>query len=187
MKDFDYYSKVDAEYPSLQEIKAKKLAVVAETRLTEKERLEAIKMAEAGAMNEWRDAKKVYDDARGRKDSESWADCRLDLCYDKFLDEDGCSTIESKAWDKGHSAGYSEVYNVLSDLAIMAKKLVKQPNALAIAIAGRDALLARKRWDSMPADRGGKAGPKGKAYNVFLTARDHALELAAGLPVAECG
>lgn len=187
MKDFDYYAKVDAEHPSLWEIKKKKLAIVAETRLTEKERLEAIKTAEVEAMIEWRAGKKVYNDAQGRKNSEFWADCRLDLGYDKFLDEDGCQALEAKAWEEGHSAGYGEVYGDLSRLVDLAHKLVKQPDTLAIAIAGRDALLAHKRWDSMPADRGGKAGPKGKAYNAFLGARDHALELAAGLPVAECG
>lgn len=42
------------------------------------------------------------------------------------------------------------------------------------------ALELYDKWDKMPADRGGKDGPNGKAYAAFVSAKDAAIAKARG-------
>jgi hypothetical protein len=39
----------------------------------------------------------------------------------------------------------------------------------------REALELHRTWEALPTDRGGKYGPKGRAYAAFIAARDAAL------------
>lgn len=55
---------------------------------------------------------------------EFWKDAREELGYDKFLNADGVSCLESKAYEEGHSAGFSEVFLCLGDLTEFARQII---------------------------------------------------------------
>lgn len=77
-------------------------------------------------VNAWfKEAVKPYNEDRNRLEQEFWDDCRADIGYDAFLNEDGIAELESAAYQDGHSAGYSEVYGCLVRLSELAEKLVK--------------------------------------------------------------
>lgn len=57
--------------------------------------------------------------------AEFWFDARAELGYTDFLEPEGYHCIEETAWDIGHSGGFAEVFGVLSDLAAVARKIVK--------------------------------------------------------------
>lgn len=125
MKDFAYYSKVPVEYPDRYAIKGKHLALVAEMRLTERERKAANDAAIADANEEYGKALTFYRVAEKKLEQEFWADCRSDFGYDKLMGLSGQSALEGYAWERGHSSGYSEVYNCLCDLVPLVECCLK--------------------------------------------------------------
>lgn len=68
----------------------------------------------------------IPQEERNRLKVEFWTDCRLNLGYDKWLTERGVRVLEGKAWEMGHSAGYSEVYDYLCDLVDFVREIIKE-------------------------------------------------------------
>lgn len=124
MKDFSYYSSVPVKYPDRAAIREKHVAPIAEQRLTERERKQAIERAEVAAKDEYDSILKAYLTAERLLEDEFWADMREEHGYAEWLGEDGIAAIENYAYQRGHSAGYSEVNNVMYDIAEMVDKCV---------------------------------------------------------------
>lgn len=122
MKDFSYYSSVPVKYPDRKAIREKHLVPIAEQRLTEREHSEAITFAELTAKAEYEGAMKAYRAAESALEAEFWADMREEHGYAEWLDEEGIAAIESYAYQQGHSDGYSEVNNVMYDIAELVEK-----------------------------------------------------------------
>ena len=66
-----------------------------------------------------------WNDEQARRDAEFYVDAREELAYDKFLTPEGVAALEYKAHEEGHSAGYSEIYNELIDLADFVENIIK--------------------------------------------------------------
>lgn len=123
MKDFAYYSTVDAELPDARAVRAAMVKEINDTPMTDAQRKEA--MGEVAAMSRtvMAPAMEKYRTAQEAKMREFWQHCRDDLGYPSFLSKSACDAIESFAWDKGHSAGFGEVYGYLSELSELAKRI----------------------------------------------------------------
>lgn len=124
MKNFDEYVS-SVEVVSEMEIRRELRREIANTPMTESERETAINQSIIRARGLAVEANAKYREDQRRLDAMFWQDCREDLGYDRFLNEDGIGTIEAEAWDRGHSAGYSEVYQCLIRLCEFVEKIVK--------------------------------------------------------------
>ena len=124
MKDFDEnISRV--EMVSEMEIRRELRREIANKPMTESERETAINQSILRARGLAAEANAKHHDDQNRLTELFWHDCREDLGYDRFLTDDGIGTLEAEAWDRGHSAGYSEVYQCLIRLCEFVEKLVK--------------------------------------------------------------
>ena len=124
MKDFDeYVSKLN--YPSRSEICSRMREEIDAAPMTTRDRNIALADMQQRATEEFVQGRAPYREDQRRLDAMFWHDCREDLGYDRFLNEDGIGTIEAEAWDRGHSAGYSEVYQCLIRLCEFVEKIVK--------------------------------------------------------------
>lgn len=125
MKPFEDYLPKETEYPDRYAYTKVLLDEIDSTPMTAADRALAIKGV-SERVNKWfREQVKPYNNESRRLEGEFWCDCRADLGYDEFLNEDGCQELEHYAWQEGHSSGFPEVYNVLCELAVLAERLVK--------------------------------------------------------------
>lgn len=124
MKPFEFYSTIEAKYPDYNGYKRELRKQIDESPMTAAERKAAIEEI-PGKVHNWY-AREVapYNAEQAEKMLIFWQDCRKELGYDQFLSLAGCGVLESYAWEQGHSAGFSEVYNYLIDLAELAKTLI---------------------------------------------------------------
>lgn len=116
MKDFDYYKNVEAEYHDYFTIKNKMLVELNSTPLTVEERKKRESELGTLARAKAKELNAEYYAERNKKTEEFWRDCREELGYTSYLDEEGVRILESKAEEDGHSSGYSEVFCELQDL-----------------------------------------------------------------------
>ena len=126
MKDFKYYNNVKTPYPRQKDIIREIIAKLDDVPLTKAERIE--KEAEAAKEGEaiFKDKLKEYNQESNNLKEEFWKDCREEFTYDCVLTPKGCEILESEAWERGHSCGYSEVYSCLSDLCDFTEKILKK-------------------------------------------------------------
>lgn len=126
MKDFNYYNNIKTPYPRQRDIVREIIAKLDDLPLTKAERVQ--KEAEATEVGEaiFKDRLKEYSKESNNLKEEFWKDCRKEFGYDKILTEKGCGILEAKAWEDGHSCGYSEVYNCLSDLDDFVRRIVEE-------------------------------------------------------------
>lgn len=115
MKPFEYYEPGCLPGPSLAQLRKEAAAVLDQTPLTKSQRKEAESEMLARTRDVWLAAHNAYGKIEIENRNEFWRDCRASLTYGR-LPEDICSKIESYAWELGHSGGYSEVYNALTDV-----------------------------------------------------------------------
>lgn len=116
VKDFDEYrSKV--EYPDRSAIRDRITKDIDNQPMTKQERDVAYAGVARRVPEEFASAVQPYNTDSNRLQEEFWKDCRDDLGYDAWLIEKGIATLEAKAYEQGHSAGFSEVYGCLSDLS----------------------------------------------------------------------
>lgn len=128
MKDWDYYSKPKAAYFSFEEEKAYKQKLtdeINESKMTAAERTKALAELKGKVRQYETEYNKPYKEEQAKLTDEFWADAREELGYESFLDEDGVTALESKAYEDGHSSGYSEVFCVLGNLVEFAEAIVK--------------------------------------------------------------
>lgn len=128
MKDFSYYRDCKSPYLTYEQKKEYKEGLIAQInseKLTAAERdrkladVKRLVMAYETEYNkEWREEKE-------KLEGEFWADARAELKYDTWLNKDGVSALEYKAYEDGHSSGYSEIYYHLCELTEFAEKIKK--------------------------------------------------------------
>lgn len=116
MKNFNYYSIVEVPYTRISEFKKLKLKEINEQKMTAAERDLAISELENLCAKKIKENTEEYKKERDKKKNEFWKDCREYLGYDKILTYNGCHILEKFAWSLGHSNGFEEVFNCLSDL-----------------------------------------------------------------------
>lgn len=123
MKDFSEYINQD-EYPNRRAYGIRLKEEIDNAKLTQPERLRRYSEAEVQTDNWYKGELKKYNHRQTQLTAMFWADCREDLEYDKFLNEKGCSALESYAYNRAHSDGYSEVYDALCDLISLAQDVI---------------------------------------------------------------
>lgn len=116
MKDWDYYNKPKSECFSFSEVKREIKRHINATPMTAQERHDAFADMEASARRIVDEKNRPYDEEKAALDAEFWRDAREEIGYGKMLNEKQIGILESKAWQDGHSAGYSEVFIHLQDL-----------------------------------------------------------------------
>lgn len=128
MKDWLYYSKPNhLSYFGWEEQKAYKaslLAEINETPMTAAERKEALAAVRCRVNQHATEQNRPYRTAEAALEREFWLDARAELGYDKFLTPEGVAALEAKAWDDGHSSGFSEVFFCLGDLTDFCHRIV---------------------------------------------------------------
>lgn len=128
MKDFDYYSdrNVKAEYPDRRGYKKKLIEEIDNTPMTTDQRTAAMSKVEQRVREWFNEAVKPYYKERNRLAEEFWKDAREELGYDQYLNDDGVRALEAKAWEDGHSAGFSEVFCHLQELESFVEDIIKR-------------------------------------------------------------
>lgn len=116
MKDWEYYSTPKAEYFSFSEVKNEIKKHIDATPMTAEERKNAISDMGASARRVIDEKNRPYNEEKAALDAEFWRDAREEIGYGESLNEAQISVLENKAWEDGHSAGYSEVFIQLQDL-----------------------------------------------------------------------
>lgn len=108
--NFSQFSQIDVEYPDRHAYAKALREEIDNTPMTAKEREEAIKKISERSFNWFNEAVKPYLAEKAKKEEDFWRRCREHFGYDKYLTETGVSKLEYEAYDRGHSAGFSEVY-----------------------------------------------------------------------------
>ena len=140
MKNFDYYSKPHATYPNLRDIKAKLRELINETPMTADQRDVAMGNLCDEGREEFNKQAMPYNVELAKLDAEFWDDAREDIGYDDFLTDKGVLMIQSEAYDRGHSRGFSCVFGELSKLACFAENIIKE---------SKKSLVIPKRWSTV--------------------------------------
>lgn len=123
MKPFAYYRTVIAEYPDRYKFKQKLVDDINNTPMTAAQREAALARVDA-AVTEWfKEAIKPYQEESGRLEQEFWDDCREELGYGDMLTPAGLSALEYYAYEKGHAHGFSSVYDELTSVVNLMKRL----------------------------------------------------------------
>lgn len=126
MKPWDQY-KPKEKYPYrdsvMSEYVKERMSALDDIPMTKSQRTKAEKDLEEEAKKYYQEQRQIYDDSLAAALQDFWNDARNDLGYDSFLDEDGMNKIESKAWENGHSYGYSEVFSHLEDLVSLMRDI----------------------------------------------------------------
>lgn len=122
--NFDDYRN-NEPYPDIYAKKREITDEINAEKLTAEERKAKLADVSRVATAWFHEAVQPYNDRQREIDRQFWADCREDIGYDEFLNEEGCKALEGYAWQEGHSSGYSEVYGYLCEMADLARKLVE--------------------------------------------------------------
>jgi hypothetical protein len=128
MRTFDYYVTTNEKQfnhcDKMSYIKSQ-TDKINEAKLTSKEREDSLKNLPKES-KKWLDTANFPHTNRLKElNEEFWQDCREDLGYEKFLNEDGVNALEGRAWDEGHSCGYANVYSCLEDLVEFVSCIIK--------------------------------------------------------------
>lgn len=127
MKPWDQY-KAKERYPDrvlvVGEYMKERMSALDDIPMTKSQREKAEKDLAEEAEKYYQERRQIYKDSLGAALQEFWNDARKDLGYDAFLDAGGMKIIESKAWEDGHSYGYSGVFSRLEDLSELVRQLL---------------------------------------------------------------
>lgn len=117
MRDWPYYTAPTAKYHGYEkELAAQLRREIDETPMTAAQREKALKEMTSKVRERLRELNKPHQDEQSRLDAEFWRDAREELGYGKLVAEAGLGVIEGEAYERGHSSGYSEIYNCLLSL-----------------------------------------------------------------------
>jgi len=119
MKDWEYYSTPKAKYYGYEAKKKYKdelVAVIDSTPLTTDERKQRMDDVPKLVRSWAAEKNEPYNKELQHLHTEFFDDARKDLGYEDWLNNVGVSNLECKAWEMGHSSGFSEVYYHLHDL-----------------------------------------------------------------------
>ena len=119
MKDWEYYSTPKAAFFGYEAQKAYRDKIVAEidnAPLTAADRRAAMDGVKKRVRDYITEMNKPYHAEMRQLQDEFWKDAQRELGYCEWLDNNGVSIIESKAWEQGHAGGLSEVYYHLCEL-----------------------------------------------------------------------
>lgn len=120
MKDFEEY-KTKLEFPSSHAIEAELRQTIANTPMTEKQRVTALQKLPEAVRQKVNTAAIPYREDVARLEAQFWRDCREDIGYSEWLDGEGMEILERTA---GYSViNQSETYSRLCDLAHLAERL----------------------------------------------------------------
>lgn len=126
MKDFSYYSTTattPAAYETfLASYNNTHMTALDEEELTRGEYGRRLAALAADIKELRRKYAEAYRDARAVLKQEFWQDARVALGYGD-LPSSVISALESEAWDRGHSHGYSEVFNELRSVVEFVRKV----------------------------------------------------------------
>lgn len=122
MKDFDYYSARDLSYPA----KPKKVNMKS-TSPTEDEILIYLqdKATYDKELEDYTKEKSKYDNKYAARVLKFWEDAKQELCshdYNSKVWEKCCA----KAWEDGHSGGFYEVYQELSEIVEFVGEILEE-------------------------------------------------------------
>jgi hypothetical protein len=84
-------------------------------------------------VEKFKEAMKSHRKAQDALIAEFWADCRKEIGYDSWLNPAACVAVEREAWERGHYAGFSEVFNCLTDVVDFASRLLACQNSTCFA------------------------------------------------------
>ena len=122
MKNFDYYSCDDLDYP----VKPKK-AFLPSNSPSEQEVAEylEIKANYDSLIEKYKELKGDYDALKLDRQDEFWGDARIELGCQSYSDKiwDKCC---AKAWEDGHSGGWYEVFNYLSSITDFVDEILEE-------------------------------------------------------------
>lgn len=120
MKEWSYYDKPkNVEYYGYdyqESYKRDEIKRINDTKLTTSERVVLLDNLKQQIREHMRELNKPYNAACQQLDREFWEDARQELGYCQHLTPEGISKLEAKAYEEGHSHGYSEVYHHLCEL-----------------------------------------------------------------------
>lgn len=129
MKSWDYYREpAGIPYFGYEESKAFEndlRAKINDAPMTAKEREVALADVKRQVREHAAEQNKPYNEAKGKLEAEFWADAREELGYTEFLNDEGVSALEYKAYEDGHSSGFPEVFCQLQSLVDFCQKIVK--------------------------------------------------------------
>lgn len=105
-------------YPSKKDLQSKikrRVAELDDIPLTKKDYEAEVKVIEDQCNAEFQNQLNLYDSADQKRHKSFWEAMRREHSYG-HLSEEQISAIEIKAWDKGHSNGFSEVSHELENI-----------------------------------------------------------------------
>lgn len=127
MKNWDYYTPAPPAYGYHEETAyiAALRAEIHNTPMTTAEREAALAEVKNTAAKHKLEQLAPYQQERQHLIAEFWRDACDELGYDEFLTPEGVAILQSKAWEDGHSSGFSEVFWHLQDLTDFCRQIIK--------------------------------------------------------------
>lgn len=125
MKDWDYYSGNDHEYPDRSAYRAKLKQEINDTPMTAEQRNKALNQLQRKVAEWFTEASQPYEECRMARLNEFWKDCREELGYDEYLEPAGIAALEEAAYERGHGHGFYDIFHALEELDDLARVLVK--------------------------------------------------------------
>jgi hypothetical protein len=128
MKPWEYYKEPKNVaffgFKEQKEFKDKLIAQINDQPLTANQRTSELATVNRRAADHFKEMNRPYNEAKTALTNEFWVDARAELGYQRFLTNEGVAFIELKAYEDGHSHGFSEIYSKLSDLVEFAEKVI---------------------------------------------------------------
>lgn len=122
MKPFEYYT-CKVPYPDTASLKKQLAKDIDEAQLSTAERANLILHLNEFVKEKLKPEFDAYNAGQKAIDAEFWADARADLGHTDFLTVRGVGIVEAKAYELGHSSGYSEIYGCLIDVVDFVKRI----------------------------------------------------------------
>lgn len=121
MKDWDYYrNPKDLEYfgrKTETEYKERLIHEINSDPLTAADRIKRLGSVKALVRNHMEELNAPYNAELKRLEDEFWHDAREEIGYPMWLNKDGVASLEHRAYEDGHSNGFSEIFWHLQDLS----------------------------------------------------------------------
>jgi hypothetical protein len=129
MKPWEYYREpkdvVFFGFQEQNEFKEKLTKEINDKPMTADQRTAELAAVKRRTTDHFNEKNKPYNTAKTALTNEFWADARAELGYESFLTTQGVAFIELKAYEDGHSHGFSEIFSKLSDLVEFAEKIIQ--------------------------------------------------------------
>jgi hypothetical protein len=120
VKDFEEY-KTKLSFPCSRDIEAELRLTIANTPMTEKQRLTALQKLPEAIRQKMATASIPYREDVARLEAQFWLDCREDMGYDQWLDGEGMEILERTV---GYSAiNHADTYSRLYELVHLTERL----------------------------------------------------------------